>query len=211
MVGVGLDVPHGLGFGGDVGGWDATVFGDGGDGDGGGVGAVEVDACLFFGGLGGGDGFKVLDGGGRFDEGGEVHGGLGCVGSFHAVDGCHDYDSCWFLCVEMLKDGGCQLDGLVNCERLLCAKALCLPKSLPEPLFTPSTPLLIVIFILQLGSSGKRCWCCRKRVENRDVVERAILLLPESGSADDVAFQFWMLGGNTIRFAGSLLEPSKMF
>jgi hypothetical protein len=66
MIGVCLEIPHGLGGGDDGSGCRLAVFGDGGDGNGGGVRAVEFEAGGFVG--VGGDGGEVGDGCGGFDE-----------------------------------------------------------------------------------------------------------------------------------------------
>jgi hypothetical protein len=79
MIGVRTQIPHGSGCGYDGSGGDLAIFAYGGDGDGGGVGAVEFET--------GGfvivrvlNGLEVGDGGGGFDEGGEIYGGFGDFG-----------------------------------------------------------------------------------------------------------------------------------
>lgn len=75
MVGEAAEIPHGGSSLHEVLGGSLAVLGDGRDGNGRGIGAVEFEASgrvrRF-----GGDGAKVGDGGGGLDERGEIDGGL---------------------------------------------------------------------------------------------------------------------------------------
>jgi len=76
MVREGAEIPHGRSSFHDILGGSLAVLGDGRDGNGRRVGAVQFEASgrvpRF-----GGDGAKVGDGGGGLDERGEIDGGLG--------------------------------------------------------------------------------------------------------------------------------------